>query len=105
MSTFSDAKTETKCHRDNCNDAKAYVYKRADLYDLLNQTDVDGVRLYMGELTNGDKTQYAVGVVKDANGDYNDFGVGVTTALSTGKVFKAYPCPDWCNPSNNILNS
>lgn len=63
---------------------EGYYYKRADILKILNQAKgMDGIRVHTTS-----KGQYIVGVVKDMDGYYNDYGLQ--------EIVQGYPCPDFC---------
>ena len=84
------------------NNIRAFLYKRNTLIALLNQDGIQltGIRFYQGMDNYGNKTNYAVGVLKDSLGNFNDYGIANTLIESTGIMSAGLPCPTYCSTSN-----
>ncbi len=70
---------------------KGLYYSKAAILDILNQTDCVGIRIYLGEDTNGETNLVLTGVKANQDDLYN----GVLAEFGT-------KCPNVCGVSNPL---
>jgi len=117
--SWNDTKTNVQDFRTpaNADQSLCYVLTSNELLSLINQGGnvLDGIRIYLGKKmvgTNVTTNIHVIGVVKDANGNFNDYDIPVTTNDFNNRVaantmpllVNGKPCPVWCS-SPNVLNT